>query len=231
MVTLKDAKEVSEVIRREFAPVSIVVFGSTARLGSGNDLDLLVVLDDAENKYDNVNLSMHRCLKDFCKRFAIDPFVVFLSAFREHYLKGSPFLQLIFKEGRFLYMRDAERVWIQQAEEDLKMAEVLMANEYYRGACFHSQQAAEKTLKALLLSKGWELERTHRVDRLISVAEDYGIKIEISDDDVSFIDSIYRGRYPAEAGLMPLGEPTKADAERTAGIARHILKAVKAKLG
>lgn len=230
MVTLQDAKEVSERINKTFHPLSITVFGSTAREGRGNDLDLLVVLDDREQSLNNADLLMQRCLKDFYKKFAIDPFVVPLSTFREYYLKGSPFLQLIFKEGRFLYMKDAEKIWIKQAEEDLKMGEILMENGYYRGACFHSQQAIEKALKALLLSKKWDLERTHSIERLISITEDYNIKIDISDDDISFIDSIYRGRYPAEVGLLPLGEPTKANAQRAVSIADKIIKKTKAKL-
>ncbi|MCL4456383.1 MAG: HEPN domain-containing protein [Nitrospirae bacterium] len=230
MVTLKDAKEVSEKINRAFSPLSITVFGSTAREGSGNDLDLLVVLDDRGKSFDNVDLLMHRCLKDFYKKFAIDPFVIPLSTFREHYFKGSPFLSLILKEGRILYMKDAVKQWMRQANDELKTAQYLFDGDFHKGSCFHSQQAIEKVLKALLLSRGWELEKTHSIDRLIALLGGYKIKIDIPDEDMVFIDSIYRGRYPAEAGLLPLGEPTKTDAQRAVSIAERIIRKVKTKL-
>ncbi|MBI5212861.1 MAG: HEPN domain-containing protein [Nitrospirae bacterium] len=229
MVTLKDAKEVSEKINKAFHPLSITVFGSIAKEGKGNDLDLLVVLDDRGKSFDNVDLLMHRCLKDFYKKFAIDPFVVPLSAFREHYLKGSPFLSLILKEGRILYMKNAVKEWMGQADDELKTAQYLFDGGFYKGTCFHSQQAIEKALKALLLNKGWELEKTHSIERLIALLGGYKIKIDIPDGDMVFIDSIYRGRYPAEAGLLPLGEPTKADAQKAVGIAERIIKKIKNK--
>ncbi|MBI4686797.1 MAG: HEPN domain-containing protein [Nitrospirae bacterium] len=224
MVTLKDAKEVSETINKTFNPVLISVFGSIAREGIGNDLDLLVVLDDKASPIDNADLLIHKCLKDFYRKFAIDPFVIPLSVFREHYLNGSPFLSLILKEGRLLYMKDAVKEWMKQAKDEFNMAKYLFDGGFYKGVCFHSQQAIEKTLKAMLLDKGWELEKIHSIKRLISLSEEFKIKINISEEDMVFIDGIYRGRYPAEAGLLPLGEPTDADAKRALNIAEKILQ-------
>jgi len=45
-------------------------------------------------------------------------------------------------------------------------------------------------------------------------------------EEIVFIDSIYRGRYPAEAGLFPLGEPSNKDAEKTVSIAKRIFRDV-----
>ncbi len=42
-----------------------------------------------------------------------------------------------------------------------------------------------------------------------------------------FIDSIYSGRYPADAGLLPLGEPTESDAEKAVKIAKRLFKNLK----
>lgn len=224
MVTLREAKEVSDAIRKGFSPICITVFGSTAREGIGNDLDLLIVLDDSVKPLDqNIDRLLYGQLKDFYKRFAIDPFVTSLSAFREHYLKGSPFLRLILREGRLLYMKDAVKEWFGQSEDELKMADYLLRGGFYRGACLHAQQAIEKVLKALLLSKGWELEKTHSTERLLVLAEEYRITIDVTEDDIVYIDSIYRGRDPAEAGLLPLGEPTIAEAQRAVGIAKGVM--------
>ncbi len=224
MVTVEDAKEVSNVIIKTLQPISIITFGSIAKDGVGGDLDLLVLIDDESRTNQDINHLVYECLKKFYKRFAIDPFIIRKSLFIESFSKGSPFLRLILKEGKFLYMRDAIKEWLRQAEEELNMAEYLLKGRYYKGACFHSEQSIEKSIKARLLRKGWELEKTHSIERLISIAEDYNIQIKLSEEDIVLIDNIYRGRYPAEAGLLPLGEPSEADAQRIVTIAIKLLK-------
>jgi HEPN domain-containing protein len=227
MVTLKDAKEVSDVIIKTLEPISVMVFGSVARIGIGEDLDLLIVIDDKSDKFqakDDPNLLAHKCLKEYYKKFAIDPFIIHASVFKKYYSKGSPFLRLIFTEGRCIYMRDAVKDWLKQAREELDMATYLLQGKYFKGACFHSQQSIEKAIKAMLLNKGWELEKTHSLERLMSIGEQHNVQIDLSDEDVVYIDNIYRSRYPAEAGLLPLGEPSKTDAERAVDMATRILK-------
>ena len=223
-VTVEDAKEVSNAIIDALHPISVVTFGSVAETGVGEDLDLLVVVDDESTLNGDVHLLAYQCLKRFYKKFAIDPFIIPRSRFHEYYSKGSPFLRLILKEGKLLYMRNAVADWFKQAEEELNMAVYLLKGEYYKGACFHSQQSIEKSIKAQLLKKGWELEKTHSIERLIAIAEDYNIKINISDEDIVFVDNIYKGRYPAEVGLLPLREPSKADAQKIVNIAHQIFK-------
>ncbi len=43
---------------------------------------------------------------------------------------------------------EADR-WLRDALEDLQVAEDLLKLSHYAASCFHSQQAAEKALKAL----------------------------------------------------------------------------------
>lgn len=224
MVTLKDAKEATASIVKALKPVSIVLFGSVARKGTGADLDLLIVTDDTSKITGDPDLLLHNCLKKFYRKFAIDPFIVPLPLLSEYLSKGSPFLKLISKEGRPLYMRDAVQEWFKLSEEELKMAEYLLRGGYFKGACYHAQQSIEKSIKARLFKKGWELEKTHSIERLNAICGDYKIKLRLSDKEMVFIDSIYRGRYPAETGLLPLGEPSEADAERAVSIAGRIFK-------
>ena len=231
MITLKDAKTVARSVAEAVRPVSIVLFGSVAREGSGVDLDLLIVTDDRAARTDDPHLQVHRCLKRFYKKFSIDPFVMPLKVFREHYARGSPFLQLIMREGRVLYMKDAVREWIRQSEEELGMAAYLLEGGYFKGACYHAQQSIEKSVKSMLLSKGWPLEKTHSLERLVAVGKDYRVRLPLSDEEIVFVDNIYRGRYPAEAGLLPLGEPSKADAERALRIAKRVLESARTALG
>ncbi len=42
--------------------------------------------------------------------------------------------------------------WLIFAEEDLKVAEIVLREGLYNQACFHAQQCAEKALKAALLA-------------------------------------------------------------------------------
>jgi len=61
--------------------------------------------------------------------------------------------------------------WLSKAAEDLRVAEVLLANapELDSAICFHCQQAAEKSLKALILASDGMPERTHDLDALVTV--------------------------------------------------------------
>lgn len=230
VVTLKDAKEATDSIVRTLHPISVILFGSVAREGVGEDLDLLVITDDSSKTSADVSLLVHRCLKRFYRKFAIDPFVIPVSLLNEYYKKGSPFLNLISKEGRALYMRHAIQEWLKHSEEELSMAEYLLNGGYFKGACYHAQQSIEKSIKARLLKKGWQLEKTHSIERIVAIGRDYKIKINLSDEEIVFIDNIYRGRYPAEAGLLPLGEPSGGDAEKAFNIAKRILKGVQREL-
>lgn len=222
MVTLADAKEVSDILISGLKPLSVVLFGSVAKEGRGADLDLLIIVDDTEQDEDR-SMTVHRILKNYYKKFNIDPFVVPFSRFVHHYSKGSPFLRGILKEGRLIYMKDAVIQWVKQAEDERDMAAYLLQGKFFKGACYHAQQSVEKAVKALLLNKGWELEKTHSVERLVSIAETYGISVTIPEEDVVFLDIIYRGRYPIEAGLLPIGEPSESHAQKAVGIAERTL--------
>ena len=48
------------------------------------------------------------------------------------------------------------RRWLAQAENDLAFAALASREGYFAQACFNSQQAAEKALKAFLYSRGAE---------------------------------------------------------------------------
>ena len=120
-------------------------------------------------------------------------------------------------------MRDGTAAWRRQAEEERSTADYLRTGGFNRGACCHAQQCVEKSIKTMLLVLGWELERIHSLRRLTAVAADYRVPLVLSADDIDFLDEIYRGRYPAESGLLPLGDPAAADAERAVTLANTSL--------
>ncbi len=222
-VTLKEAKEVTNQIVKTLRPFSVVLFGSVAKKRMGADLDLLIVTDERSVINDNLDLLLHRSLKKYYRKFSIDPFIVRKALLQDIYAQ-SPFIQKISREGRVLYMKNAVQEWLNQAKDELNMADYLLNGGYFKGTCYHAEQSIEKAIKARLLQKGWELEKTHSLARLIAIGRDYKLRFPLADDEVVFIDEIYRGRYPAEAGILPLGEPSEKDARRAAAIAKKIFK-------
>jgi HEPN domain-containing protein len=60
--------------------------------------------------------------------------------------------------------------WLRYAKADLALARVpLPQGGLYELLCFHAQQAAEKSVKAVLLHYGIEPPRTHNLERLIDL--------------------------------------------------------------
>lgn len=61
--------------------------------------------------------------------------------------------------------------WVAKAEHDLISAQRLLEIEpmILDNACFHCQQAVEKYLKAYLIYKGLDVERTHDIIFLLNV--------------------------------------------------------------
>jgi HEPN domain-containing protein len=219
MVTIQDARSVSTALAEKILPVAVILFGSVAKSGQGNDLDLLVVTGE-----DTQREAVGTALREFYGKFAIDYFVVTAADLTREFMEGNRFLRLVQREGKVLYMKEPLKEWVELAREDCRQAKYLCEGGFYRGACFHSQQAVEKALKARLLEKGWELEKLHNIRRLLSICAELNIRLEWTDREVDFLDSIYRGRYPAEQGLLPLNPPNEEDAKLAVGIAEGFLR-------
>jgi len=66
-----------------------------------------------------------------------------------------------------------EQRWLRQAEKDLGGARDSLRTKHYEWACFQSQQAAEKGLKAFLYSKGLRAILTHSVRDLVLSCSSY----------------------------------------------------------
>ncbi len=218
MATINDAQMISDSIVQSIDPLSVILFGSVARDGSGEDIDLLIVLDD-NFCLDDPDMAVRNSIKNYYKRFSIDPFVITHSVLNKQFTSGSQLLNVICREGKTLYMKNSVKEWLNQSLEEVKTADYLLQGKFFKSACFHAQQSIEKYFKARLLEKGWELEKTHNIERLMALAEEFKITIKLSEEDLVFIDGIYRGRYPGEAGLLPLKDPTEKDARRAVEIA------------
>lgn len=78
-----------------------------------------------------------------------------------------------------------------------------------------------------VIKKGWELEKTHSSRRRVAIAEKFEIHVPLQDEEMDFIDSIYKGRYPGEEGLLPLGSPVMKDAKRALQIVKKVVRHLK----
>lgn len=89
--------------------------------------------------------------------------------------------------------------------------------------CFHAQQAAEKALKGLLISRGRPYPRTHDVKRLVLLAahDRPGVR-RLADEADSLSQYAGEGRYPDVEGT----ELTRGDAAVAIRSARRIVAAV-----
>ena len=68
--------------------------------------------------------------------------------------------------------------WFRIGRKELERAKNLLGLGDLDGAGFNMQQAVEKFLKGYLLSKGWELERTHDLELLLNEAISYDPSLE-----------------------------------------------------
>jgi HEPN domain-containing protein len=97
--------------------------------------------------------------------------------------------------------------WLQKANHDLMSAQRLLEIEprILDNACFHCQQAIEKSLKAFLIYNGQDIERTHNIIFLLSECAKYdSIFGSIDPGDINTY--AVQARYP-DYSLMPtLGE-------------------------
>ena len=119
-------------------------------------------------------------------------------------------------------MKRETEEWIKIAEEDFQSAEYLFERSLFRMVCYHAQQVVEKILKAVLTEHEIEFSRTHNILDLYNAAKEIGHKAFLADEEAIFLNSIYRARYPAALGLLPIGEPTKEDADRALNIAQKM---------
>jgi len=114
--------------------------------------------------------------------------------------------------------------WTAKAEEDLGAAEVLLSGKkpLFYPSCFHSQQAAEKYIKAFLTRHQVEFPKTHALGELLDLVS------RVDKNLAAFIgDAIALNPYGVEVrypGDMP--EPTCSEAHEALELSRKIRNAI-----
>ena len=113
--------------------------------------------------------------------------------------------------------------WIERVEEDYQLAVSSLRRKkpLTYGATFHSQQCAEKYLKALLTTKGQEFPRTHDLAALSDLCQKVGIILSVNENMIEKLSAFaVEVRYP---GTQPSVEEAKL-ALHTAKIIRKLAR-------
>ena len=240
----------TERIVRDFDPLQIILFGSQARGDAerDSDIDLLVVFGQLTDKRKTA-IDIDRALADL--PVAKDIIVSTPEELERSRTRIGSVLRYAQQEGKVLWknlnaaapygppnkevtfaMRTADRLadttrWLRYAEEDLTTAETLLAQSHVppRQACWFAQQAAEKTLKAVLIFLQSDFRKTHDLNALRDLLPDsWHLKTALP--DLGDLNKWAVGaRYPDS-----VQEATKANASEAVKQARAVWTTASAEL-
>lgn len=111
-------------------------------------------------------------------------------------------------------MKEEVKKWIEIANIDFYSAKELLNSDepLTLTACFHSQQAIEKYLKAYLVFKNKEFTKTHNISELLKLCIDIDIEFEILKELKIYELTIYAThiRYPDNFYIPTLDEAKEA---------------------
>jgi HEPN domain-containing protein len=110
--------------------------------------------------------------------------------------------------------------WLRYARSDLALARIeCPAEVFFETLCLHTQQAVEKSLKAVLLWKGIRLLYTHNLAELITLVREARIPWPVELDQAAEL-TVYAAqtRYPGDF------EPVSAEEHRRSiSVAEQVL--------
>jgi HEPN domain-containing protein len=122
--------------------------------------------------------------------------------------------------------------WLRQAEQDWQDAQFTREGGRFNLACFLSQQAAEKAIKAYLYHRGAEDVWGHSLIDLCEDAKIFEMFFDTVKSEARQLDKYYYiTRYPE---FLPGGTPSEAfdqvDADRAIELSRVVLEFVRERL-
>lgn len=123
-----------------------------------------------------------------------------------------------------------EERWLRQAEKDLESARDSSKAGHHEWACFQSQQAAEKALKAFLYSKGLRAILTHSIRELVLDCSKYETAFSNFVSQAKVLDTYYiPTRYPngLVGNEIPAQYYSEEDASQCINYAGLMLKIVR----
>ena len=108
---------------------------------------------------------------------------------------------------------DDPREWMNRARSSLAIAKNRVPQAYLEDLCFEAQQAAEKSIKAVMIARNIEFPYVHDLDHLLSLIEDEGEVIPASIRQASNLTKYATvTRYPGDMGPVTAQEYAEATA-------------------
>ncbi len=121
---------------------------------------------------------------------------------------------------------DDPREWLNRARSNLAQARLEHPQVYLEDLCFNAQQAAEKAVKALLLSRGIRFPYVHDLAELLSLLEQAGEDIPPRVREAQVLSD-----YAVEARYPGLGEPvTREEYQEAIALAEEVVRWVAERL-
>ena len=197
-------RQMVEIIVDGWDPVQVVLFGSRARgdYHDDSDVDLLVVLDEIEN-HSVQQRAIHRALA--CTNTRRDIKLATPSEVVRKATVPGTIERAAMVDGKTLHVRgggdpvdDAVTQWLEYAQMDFRAARHWATADPTEPllACYHAQQATEKTLKAALVAERIDPPRTHDMNELFGLLPE-GWHLPSSGDDLEQLtDWAAKSRYP-----------------------------------
>ena len=91
------------------------------------------------------------------------------------------------------------RDWLAYAKSDLTVARTLAEGVLPEIGCFHAQQAAEKSIKAVLISQGIDFPYTHDIAHLATLVDQSEVEFpEALEDAIDLTQYAVVARYPSD---------------------------------
>lgn len=113
--------------------------------------------------------------------------------------------------------------WLYFAFSDLEAAERVNKDQMFHHVCFHAQQAAEKSIKAILVFNGKLAPKTHSIVELFKLLPSSVVAEKGNwEEKAEFLNQFYvPSRYPdALPGSLPEGLPNVEDAQKSLELAK-----------
>lgn len=125
-------------------------------------------------------------------------------------------------------MKKTTNDWFSSAESDLLLIqEIISIENLTHLSAFHSQQAIEKSFKAIIEEFELGFIKSHSLEMLHNKVKEHIIS-DIDLDQLILLDQLYiDARYPGELGLLPDGKPSAKEAKEFYILGKQIFEAAK----